>query len=136
MEELDQEGQRLLQCIRSSDGFSGRNCISGSADFQSLVPKVRNVQLSNKDLPAYRTKRWFFIYAKVNTGWPQTRIVAFIIDYLYFLLQTKLNLDMRNAVAHLDTNVSMHDALYGILTAILQVFFHAYIIRAHIIHEQ
>lgn len=46
VEELDQEGQRLLQCIRSSDGFSGRNCISGSADFQSLVPKVRNVQLS------------------------------------------------------------------------------------------
>uniref|UniRef100_A0A8C5AER4 non-specific serine/threonine protein kinase n=1 Tax=Gadus morhua TaxID=8049 RepID=A0A8C5AER4_GADMO len=40
VEELDQEGQRLLQCIRSSDGFSGRNCISGSADFQSLVPKV------------------------------------------------------------------------------------------------
>lgn len=40
MEELDREGQRLLQCIRSSDGFSGKNCISGSADFQSLVPKV------------------------------------------------------------------------------------------------
>lgn len=40
VEELDREGQRLLQCIRSSDGFSGRNCISGSADFQSLVPKV------------------------------------------------------------------------------------------------
>lgn len=53
VEELDQEGQRLLQCIRSSDGFSGRNCISGSADFQSLVPKVRNVQPSKEDLPAY-----------------------------------------------------------------------------------
>ncbi|XP_034042535.1 kalirin isoform X1 [Thalassophryne amazonica] len=43
VEELDQEGQRLLQCIRSSDGFSGRNCISGSADFQSLVPKVASL---------------------------------------------------------------------------------------------
>ncbi|XP_016535775.1 kalirin isoform X4 [Poecilia formosa] len=43
VEELDREGQRLLQCIRSSDGFSGRNCISGSADFQSLVPKVANL---------------------------------------------------------------------------------------------
>uniref|UniRef100_A0A7N8YQX3 non-specific serine/threonine protein kinase n=1 Tax=Mastacembelus armatus TaxID=205130 RepID=A0A7N8YQX3_9TELE len=43
VEELDREGQRLLQCIRSSDGFSGRNCISGSADFQSLVPKVASL---------------------------------------------------------------------------------------------
>ncbi|XP_062258384.1 kalirin isoform X2 [Platichthys flesus] len=43
IEELDREGQRLLQCIRSSDGFSGRNCISGSADFQSLVPKVASL---------------------------------------------------------------------------------------------
>ncbi|KAF7215186.1 transcript variant X2 [Nothobranchius furzeri] len=43
VEELDGEGQRLLQCIRSSDGFSGRNCISGSADFQSLVPKVASL---------------------------------------------------------------------------------------------
>ncbi|XP_078796303.1 kalirin isoform X2 [Oryzias latipes] len=43
VEELDLEGQRLLQCIRSSDGFSGRNCISGSADFQSLVPKVASL---------------------------------------------------------------------------------------------
>ncbi|KAF3694501.1 Kalirin [Channa argus] len=43
VEELDQEGQRLLQCIRSSDGFSGKNCISGSADFQSLVPKVASL---------------------------------------------------------------------------------------------
>ncbi|KAM9341804.1 kalirin [Pholidichthys leucotaenia] len=43
VEELDHEGQRLLQCIRSSDGFSGRNCISGSADFQSLVPKVASL---------------------------------------------------------------------------------------------
>ncbi|XP_028291403.1 kalirin isoform X2 [Gouania willdenowi] len=41
VEELDQEGQRLLQCIRSCDGFSGR--ISGSADFQSLVPKVSSL---------------------------------------------------------------------------------------------
>uniref|UniRef100_H3DDY1 non-specific serine/threonine protein kinase n=1 Tax=Tetraodon nigroviridis TaxID=99883 RepID=H3DDY1_TETNG len=43
VEELDREGQRLLQCIRSSDGFSGKNCISGSADFQSLVPKVASL---------------------------------------------------------------------------------------------
>uniref|UniRef100_A0A8D3A9Y8 non-specific serine/threonine protein kinase n=1 Tax=Scophthalmus maximus TaxID=52904 RepID=A0A8D3A9Y8_SCOMX len=43
VEELDREGQRLLQCIRSSDGFSGRNCISGSADFQSLVPKAASL---------------------------------------------------------------------------------------------
>lgn len=43
VEELDHEGQRLLQCIRSSDGFSGRNCISGSADFQSLVPKIASL---------------------------------------------------------------------------------------------
>ncbi|XP_029691129.1 kalirin isoform X2 [Takifugu rubripes] len=43
VEDLDREGQRLLQCIRSSDGFSGRNCISGSADFQSLVPKVASL---------------------------------------------------------------------------------------------
>ncbi|XP_029348731.1 kalirin [Echeneis naucrates] len=43
VEELDREGQRLLQCIRCSDGFSGRNCISGSADFQSLVPKVASL---------------------------------------------------------------------------------------------
>lgn len=40
VEDLDLEGQRLLQCIRCSDGYSGRSCISGSADFQSLVPKV------------------------------------------------------------------------------------------------
>ncbi|KAJ8253327.1 hypothetical protein GJAV_G00211670 [Gymnothorax javanicus] len=43
VEELDREGQRLLQCIRSSDGFSGRNCISGSADFQSVVPKIASL---------------------------------------------------------------------------------------------
>ncbi|XP_051564019.1 kalirin-like isoform X2 [Myxocyprinus asiaticus] len=43
VEELDHEGQRLLQCIRSSDGFSGRNCISGSADFQSIVPKIASL---------------------------------------------------------------------------------------------
>ncbi|KAJ7420938.1 kalirin [Pitangus sulphuratus] len=43
VEELDREGQRLLQCIRSSDGFSGRNCIPGSADFQSLVPKITSL---------------------------------------------------------------------------------------------
>ncbi|TNN33763.1 Kalirin [Liparis tanakae] len=43
VEELDREGQRLLLCIRSSEGFSGRNCISGSADFQSLVPKVASL---------------------------------------------------------------------------------------------
>ena len=42
-EELDREGQRLLQCIRCSDGFSGRNCIPGSADFQSLVPKITSL---------------------------------------------------------------------------------------------
>lgn len=43
VEELDHEGQRLLQCIRCSDGFSGRNCIPGSADFQSLVPKITSL---------------------------------------------------------------------------------------------
>lgn len=43
VEELDREGQRLLQCIRSSDGYSGRNCISGSADFQSVVPKIASL---------------------------------------------------------------------------------------------
>ncbi|XP_035392161.1 kalirin isoform X1 [Electrophorus electricus] len=43
VEELDREGQRLLQCIRSSDGFSGRNCISGGADFQSVVPKIASL---------------------------------------------------------------------------------------------
>uniref|UniRef100_A0A4W3IS77 non-specific serine/threonine protein kinase n=1 Tax=Callorhinchus milii TaxID=7868 RepID=A0A4W3IS77_CALMI len=43
VEELDREGQRLLQCIRSSDGFSGKNCISGSADFQSVVPKITSL---------------------------------------------------------------------------------------------
>lgn len=48
VEELDREGQRLLQCIRSSDGFSGRNCISGSADFQSLVPKVSHSPAGNE----------------------------------------------------------------------------------------
>ncbi|XP_049583381.1 kalirin isoform X1 [Syngnathus scovelli] len=41
VEDLDREGQRLLQCIRCSDGYSGR--ISGSADFQSLVPKVASL---------------------------------------------------------------------------------------------
>ncbi|KAM9802096.1 kalirin isoform 2-T2 [Syngnathus typhle] len=43
VEDLDREGQRLLQCIRCSDGYSGRSCISGSADFQSLVPKVASL---------------------------------------------------------------------------------------------
>ncbi|XP_043549664.1 kalirin isoform X5 [Chiloscyllium plagiosum] len=43
VEELDHEGQRLLQCIRCSDGFSGKNCISGSADFQSVVPKITSL---------------------------------------------------------------------------------------------
>ncbi|XP_051566267.1 kalirin-like [Myxocyprinus asiaticus] len=43
VEELDHEGQRLLQCIRSSDGFSGKNCISGSADFQSVVPRIASL---------------------------------------------------------------------------------------------
>nr|XP_057937172.1 kalirin isoform X1 [Doryrhamphus excisus] len=43
VEELDREGQRLLQCIRCSDGYSGRSSISGSADFQSLVPKVASL---------------------------------------------------------------------------------------------
>ncbi|XP_041924915.1 kalirin isoform X2 [Alosa sapidissima] len=43
VDELDREGQRLLQCIRASDGFSGRNCISGSADFQSVVPKIASL---------------------------------------------------------------------------------------------
>ncbi|TSM68899.1 Kalirin [Bagarius yarrelli] len=43
VEELDREGQRLLQCIRSSDGYSGRNCISGSADFQAVVPKIASL---------------------------------------------------------------------------------------------
>ncbi|XP_023688517.1 kalirin isoform X4 [Paramormyrops kingsleyae] len=44
VEELDHEGQRLLQCIRggggNEGGFSSRGCVSGGADFQSLVPKV------------------------------------------------------------------------------------------------
>ncbi|XP_023695750.1 kalirin-like isoform X2 [Paramormyrops kingsleyae] len=60
VEELDREGQRLLQCIRgggpgggagggaaagggaeaSGGGFSSRGRASGRADFQSLVPKV------------------------------------------------------------------------------------------------
>ncbi|XP_069472766.1 kalirin isoform X6 [Ambystoma mexicanum] len=43
VEELDREGQRLLQCIRCGDGFSGRNCIPGSTDFQSLVPKITSL---------------------------------------------------------------------------------------------
>uniref|UniRef100_A0A8C5QUW3 non-specific serine/threonine protein kinase n=1 Tax=Leptobrachium leishanense TaxID=445787 RepID=A0A8C5QUW3_9ANUR len=43
VEELDRDGQRLLQCIRCGDGFSGRNCIPGSADFQSLVPKITSL---------------------------------------------------------------------------------------------
>ncbi|XP_064167582.1 kalirin-like isoform X2 [Anguilla rostrata] len=44
VEELDREGQRLLQCIRgSADGFSGRNCVSGGADFQSVVPKIASL---------------------------------------------------------------------------------------------
>ncbi|MGH0133719.1 UNVERIFIED_CONTAM: hypothetical protein FKN15_053342 [Acipenser sinensis] len=43
VEELDRDGQRLLQCIRCSDGFSGRNCIPGSADFQSVVPKIASL---------------------------------------------------------------------------------------------
>ncbi|KAM4697403.1 kalirin isoform 2-T2 [Rhinophrynus dorsalis] len=43
VEELDRDGQRLLQCIRCSDGFSGRNCIPGGADFQSLVPKITSL---------------------------------------------------------------------------------------------
>ncbi|KAM9305737.1 kalirin [Gastrophryne carolinensis] len=43
VEELDREGQRLLQCIRCGDGYSGRNCIPGGADFQSLVPKITSL---------------------------------------------------------------------------------------------
>ncbi|KAJ8282297.1 hypothetical protein COCON_G00048160 [Conger conger] len=43
VEELDREGQRLLQCIRCGDGFSGRTCISGGADFQSVVPKIASL---------------------------------------------------------------------------------------------
>ncbi|XP_018597090.2 kalirin-like isoform X3 [Scleropages formosus] len=46
VEELDREGQRLLQCIRGSgdgSGFSGRSCVSGGADFQSVVPKVTSL---------------------------------------------------------------------------------------------
>ncbi|XP_053326998.1 kalirin isoform X2 [Spea bombifrons] len=43
VEELDRDGQRLLQCIRCGDGFSGRNCIPGGADFQSLVPKITSL---------------------------------------------------------------------------------------------
>jgi len=50
VEELDREGQRLLLCIRSSEGFSGRNCISGSADFQSLVPKVKSLRLKRRHI--------------------------------------------------------------------------------------
>uniref|UniRef100_A0A671Z378 non-specific serine/threonine protein kinase n=1 Tax=Sparus aurata TaxID=8175 RepID=A0A671Z378_SPAAU len=42
VEELDREGQRLLQCIRSSDGFSGRNCISGSV--ASLLDKLHSTR--------------------------------------------------------------------------------------------
>lgn len=77
MEELDREGQRLLQCIRSSDGFSGRNCISGSADFQSLVPKVCSLQLGIKtadETPQLYNllKNYFVINDRVGIKGPQT----------------------------------------------------------------
>uniref|UniRef100_A0A8C9VEA4 non-specific serine/threonine protein kinase n=1 Tax=Scleropages formosus TaxID=113540 RepID=A0A8C9VEA4_SCLFO len=40
IEELDVEGQRLLQRIQSSEGHGGRNAGSTNVDTQSLVPKV------------------------------------------------------------------------------------------------
>ena len=41
IEELDAEGQKLLQRIQSSEGYSNRNASSSpNADTQSLVPKV------------------------------------------------------------------------------------------------
>ncbi|XP_043921535.1 triple functional domain protein [Protopterus annectens] len=43
IEELDLEGQNLLQRIQSSDSFPKKNSVSGNADLQSLVPKVSTV---------------------------------------------------------------------------------------------
>ncbi|XP_066546525.1 triple functional domain protein isoform X7 [Amia ocellicauda] len=40
IEELDAEGQKLLQQIQSSDGFSNKNTVAANADMQNLVPKV------------------------------------------------------------------------------------------------
>ncbi|GCC25469.1 hypothetical protein chiPu_0003879, partial [Chiloscyllium punctatum] len=43
IEELDLEGQKLLQRIQSSESFPHKNSISGNADFQGLVPKVSSM---------------------------------------------------------------------------------------------
>nr|XP_010955581.1 triple functional domain protein [Camelus bactrianus] len=40
IEDLDLEGQKLLQRIQSSDSFPKKNSGSGNADLQSLLPKV------------------------------------------------------------------------------------------------
>lgn len=74
VEELDREGQRLLQCIRSSDGFSGRNCISGSADFQSLVPKVSPHSSDNRTRPTvlHQSSPWvdWKLHSLLSSRWP------------------------------------------------------------------
>ncbi|KAG2465202.1 TRIO protein, partial [Polypterus senegalus] len=43
IEDLDTEGQKLLQRIQSSDGFSNKNTANSNADLQSLVPKVSSM---------------------------------------------------------------------------------------------
>ncbi|KAG8442620.1 hypothetical protein GDO86_011416 [Hymenochirus boettgeri] len=40
IEDLDLEGQKLLQTIQSSDSFPKKNSSSGNADLQNLLPKV------------------------------------------------------------------------------------------------
>lgn len=92
MEELDREGQRLLQCIRSSDGFSGRNCISGSADFQSLVPKVNSVPLGIK--PTDETPNQYInIFKKTYFSHDTVRERASKQNYIWKLLNCeKVNL--------------------------------------------
>lgn len=40
IEDLDLEGQKLLQRIQSSDSFPKKNSGSGNADLQNLLPKV------------------------------------------------------------------------------------------------
>ncbi|TRY93448.1 hypothetical protein DNTS_005746, partial [Danionella cerebrum] len=66
VEELDHEGQRLLQCIRSSDGFSGRNCISGSADFQSVVPKIAGLLDKLHSTRQHLHQMWHLRKAKLD----------------------------------------------------------------------
>uniref|UniRef100_G3U8L9 non-specific serine/threonine protein kinase n=1 Tax=Loxodonta africana TaxID=9785 RepID=G3U8L9_LOXAF len=43
IEDLDLEGQKLLQRIQSSDSFPKKNSGSGNVDLQSLVPKVSSM---------------------------------------------------------------------------------------------